>query len=90
MCSSQVNIANQIYIFIDKHINHLDNDLQELDAAIEAERKELGLEDEETACGKLNLKVQFLAVLGCCNWTTLQQPSRNFVYSPQSAVLSAG
>lgn len=28
----------------DKHINHLDSDLQQLDTEIEADRKELGLQ----------------------------------------------
>lgn len=52
-----MNIASQIYAFIDRHINHLDTDLAELDAEIEAERKELGLQPEETACSKLGLKL---------------------------------
>ena len=55
--TSQVNIANQIYDFIDKHINHLDTDLQQLDSEIEADRKELGLQGDETACEKLGIEL---------------------------------
>lgn len=40
---------------MDKHINQLDSDLQQLDMEIEADRRELGLEEDETACGKLGL-----------------------------------
>ncbi|GFR52478.1 hypothetical protein Agub_g15048 [Astrephomene gubernaculifera] len=57
LADEKVNIANQIYDFMDKHINQLDSELQQLDAEIEADRQELGLEEEETACGKLGLDV---------------------------------
>ncbi|EFJ46892.1 hypothetical protein VOLCADRAFT_109820 [Volvox carteri f. nagariensis] len=57
LADEKVNIANQIYDFMDKHINQLDSDLQQLDMEIESDRRELGLEDEETACGKLGLEV---------------------------------
>ncbi|KXZ54896.1 hypothetical protein GPECTOR_4g968 [Gonium pectorale] len=53
LADEKVNIANQIYDFMDKHINQLDSDLQQLDADIETDRQELGLEADETACGKL-------------------------------------
>ena len=53
---AQVNIANQIYDFMDNHINQLDTDLQQLDGEIEADRKELGLEGDETACEKLGIE----------------------------------
>lgn len=57
LADEKVNIANQIYDFIDKHINHLDSDLQQLDAEIEADRKELGLQGDETACEKLGIEL---------------------------------
>ncbi|GLC41542.1 hypothetical protein PLESTM_001212900 [Pleodorina starrii] len=57
LADEKVNIANQIYDFMDKHINQLDADLQTLDAEIETDRQKLGLEDDETACEKLGLDV---------------------------------
>ncbi|KAG2498187.1 hypothetical protein HYH03_003941 [Edaphochlamys debaryana] len=57
LADEKVNIANQIYDFMDKHINQLDTDLAALDAEIDADRKELGLEAEETASEKLGLDV---------------------------------
>ena len=53
----QVNQANQIYDFIDKHINHLDTDLAELDAEIENDSRGLGLADGETAHSRLGHKL---------------------------------
>ncbi|KAG2435843.1 hypothetical protein HXX76_007038 [Chlamydomonas incerta] len=52
----KVNIANQIYDFMDNHINQLDTDLQQLDGEIEADRKEQGLDGDETACEKLGIE----------------------------------
>ncbi|GLI67405.1 hypothetical protein VaNZ11_011594 [Volvox africanus] len=57
LADEKVNIANQIYDFMDKHINQLDSDLRQLDVEIETDRRELGLEDDETACEKLGLEV---------------------------------
>lgn len=57
LADEKVNIANQIYDFIDKHINYLDTDLQQLDSEIEADRKELGLQGDETACEKLGIEL---------------------------------
>lgn len=56
LSDDKVNIANQIYDFMDKHINTLDADLQALDAEIEADRRELGLEDDETASEQLGIE----------------------------------
>ncbi|PNH08538.1 Inhibitor of growth protein 4 [Tetrabaena socialis] len=57
LADEKVNIANQIYDFMDKHINQVDSDLKQLDKEIEQDRKELGLESDETASEKLGIDV---------------------------------
>lgn len=57
-CAAQVNIAAQVYDFIDKHIQHLDEDLKVLGAEVEADKKAQGLGGAETACDKLGVELR--------------------------------
>jgi hypothetical protein len=54
----QVTIAAQVYDFIDKHIKDLDNDLAALSQEIEADKNQLGLKGDETACGRLGVELK--------------------------------
>mmetsp|Transcript_24414 Transcript_24414/g.53329 ORF Transcript_24414/g.53329 Transcript_24414/m.53329 type:complete len:242 (+) Transcript_24414:123-848(+) len=57
LADEKVTIAAQIYDFIDKHIMNLDEDLRALDAEIQTDKERLGLQDDETACGKLGIEL---------------------------------
>lgn len=56
----QVNIAAQIYDFIDKHIQHLDDDLKSLGQDIEADKARLGLAPDDSACAQLGVELKQL------------------------------
>jgi hypothetical protein len=54
----QVTIAAQVYDFIDKHIKDLDSDLAALAQEIDADKTQLGLKEDETACGRLGVELK--------------------------------
>ncbi len=53
---TQVDLATQIYDYVDKHIRTLDKDLKAFDIEIARDRAKLGLRDGETATDALNPK----------------------------------
>mmetsp|Transcript_18968 Transcript_18968/g.56524 ORF Transcript_18968/g.56524 Transcript_18968/m.56524 type:complete len:245 (-) Transcript_18968:411-1145(-) len=53
LADEKVTIAAQVYDFIDKHIQKLDEDLRTLDGEIRADRQRLRLADDERATDRL-------------------------------------
>lgn len=57
LADEKVHIAAQVYDFIDKHIQRLDDDLASLAHDIEADKAVLGLKDHEIACEQMGVVV---------------------------------
>jgi hypothetical protein len=53
LADEKVTIAAQIYDFIDKHIQSLDEDLRALDSEIRADKERVGMGEDESAIEKL-------------------------------------
>lgn len=53
-----MTIAQQVYDFIDKHIQHLDQDLRMLNQEIETDKNRVGLKEDQTACGVLGIELK--------------------------------
>lgn len=47
-----------MYDFIDKHIQHLDEDLRSLISEIQADKSRIGLPDEQAACAQLGIELK--------------------------------